>query len=117
VSPLKALAVDIAGNLATPRREMGRKVRIETRTGDTPAGRRKRQRFDPPDILLTTPEQVARLIASRQAQRLFANLRRVIIEELHALVPAKRGALLALGLTRLERLFAKPSPYRSVGNG
>ncbi len=65
ISPLKALAVDIARNLERPVAEMGLPVRIETRTGDTPVSRRQRQRRDPPDILLTTPEQIALLLASR----------------------------------------------------
>jgi ATP-dependent Lhr-like helicase len=60
ISPLKALAVDIARNLETPVAEMRLPIRIETRTGDTPVSKRQRQRRDPPDILLTTPEQVAR---------------------------------------------------------
>src|SRR6478609_3909180 len=62
ISPLKALAVDIARNLETPVREMGLPIRIETRTGDTPTSKRQRQRRDPPDILLTTPEQLALLL-------------------------------------------------------
>ncbi|HSG95863.1 MAG TPA: DEAD/DEAH box helicase, partial [Afifellaceae bacterium] len=62
VSPLKALAVDIARNLEQPVAEIGLPVRLETRTGDTPAHKRRRQTLDPPDILLTTPEQVALLI-------------------------------------------------------
>ena len=67
ISPLKALAVDIARNLETPIAEMGLPIRIETRTGDTPASKRQRQRRDPPDILLTTPEQLALLLASADA--------------------------------------------------
>ena len=66
ISPLKALAVDIARNLETPVAEMGLPIRIETRTGDTPVSKRQRQRRDPPDILLTTPEQLALLLASRR---------------------------------------------------
>ena len=57
ISPLKALAVDIARNLETPIAEMQLPIRIETRTGDTPSSKRQRQRRDPPEILLTTPEQ------------------------------------------------------------
>ena len=75
ISPLKALAVDIARNLETPVREMGLPIRIETRTGDTPTSKRQRQRRDPPDILLTTPEQSRccsrqrrRAVSVRQAQ-------------------------------------------------
>ena len=72
ISPLKALAVDVARNLGAPAAEMGLMLRIETRTGDTPPARRQRQRYAPPDILLTTPEQVALMLASKDAPRLFA---------------------------------------------
>jgi len=104
VSPLKALAIDIARNLDAPVREMSLPVRIETRTGDTPQGKRARQKVDPPHILITTPEQVALLIADAQASRLFGSLRSIVIDELHALAPNKRGALLSLGLARLSTL-------------
>lgn len=104
ISPLKALAVDIARNLETPVAEMGLPIRIETRTGDTPVSKRTRQRKDPPDILLTTPEQLALLLASADAPYLFGTLKRVILDELHALVLSKRGDLLSLGLARLFRL-------------
>jgi ATP-dependent helicase Lhr and Lhr-like helicase len=104
ISPLKALAVDVARNLERPVAEMGLNVRVETRTGDTPISKRTRQRRHPPDILLTTPEQVALLIASADAPLLFKNLRRIVLDELHALVTSKRGDLLSLGLARLLRL-------------
>jgi len=104
ISPLKALAVDIARNLETPVNEMALPVRIETRTGDTPTSKRQRQRRDPPHILLTTPEQLALLLASADAPFLFGSLKRVILDELHALVTSKRGDLLSLGLARLFRL-------------
>jgi len=104
ISPLKALAVDVARNLETPVAEMNLPMRIETRTGDTPASRRQRQRRHPPDILLTTPEQLALLLGSADAEYLFAPLRRVVIDELHAIVTSKRGDLLALGLARLRAL-------------
>ena len=84
ISPLKALAVDIARNLEQPVAEMGLPIRIETRTGDTPASKRQRQRRDPPDILLTTPEQLALILASPDAPYLFGSLRRVVLDELHA---------------------------------
>jgi ATP-dependent Lhr-like helicase len=103
ISPLKALAVDIARNLEAPVAEMRLPIRIETRTGDTPTSKRQRQRRDPPDILLTTPEQLALLLASDDAPYLFGSLKRVILDELHALVTSKRGDLLALGLARLFR--------------
>jgi len=67
ISPLKALAVDIARNLEAPIAEMGLPIRIETRTGDTPASKRQRQRRDPPDMLLTTPEQLAPARVRRRA--------------------------------------------------
>jgi len=104
ISPLKALAVDIARNLEMPVAEMGLPIRVETRTGDTPVSKRTRQRRDPPDILLTTPEQLALLLASADAPYLFGTLKRVILDELHALVTSKRGDLLSLGLARLFRL-------------
>ncbi len=104
ISPLKALAIDVARNLETPVAEMHLPIRIETRTGDTPASKRQRQRRNPPQILLTTPEQLALLLASADAPFLFGSLKRVILDELHALVTSKRGDLLALGLARLFRL-------------
>jgi ATP-dependent Lhr-like helicase len=104
ISPLKALAVDIARNLESPVAEMALPIRIETRTGDTPASKRQRQRRHPPDMLLTTPEQLALLLASADAPYLFGTLRRVVLDELHALVTSKRGDLLSLGLARLFRI-------------
>src|SRR5690242_7132589 len=104
ISPLKALAVDIARNLEIPVREMGLNIRLETRTGDTPTSKRQRQRRDPPDILLTTPEQLALLLASADAPYMFGTLQRVVLDELHSLVTSKRGDLLSLGLARLFTL-------------
>jgi ATP-dependent Lhr-like helicase len=104
ISPLKALAVDIARNLEAPVREMALGVGIETRTGDTSSAKRKRQIEKPPDILLTTPEQLALLVSHRDAATFFAGLRRVVLDELHALVTSKRGDLLALDLARLRSL-------------
>jgi len=101
VSPLKALAVDIARNLEAPVREMGLAVSIETRTGDTPAHKRQRQRRSPPDILITTPEQVSLMVADPGAAHLLRDLRTVILDELHSLVTSKRGVLLSLALTRI----------------
>jgi len=112
ISPLKALAVDIARNLETPVREMGLPIKIETRTGDTPVSRRQRQRRYPPDILLTTPEQLALLLSSDDAPFLFSSLKRIVFDELHALVTSKRGDLLSLGLARLWRLAPE---MRAIG--
>ena len=103
ISPLKALTTDVARNLETPAREMKLGVRIETRTGDTPSHKRQRQRAHPPDILLTTPEQLCLLIASEHARVFFEDLRTIIIDEVHALAPTKRGDLLALAMARLQR--------------
>ncbi|MDW9374500.1 ligase-associated DNA damage response DEXH box helicase [Sinorhizobium meliloti] len=104
ISPLKALAVDIERNLMKPVGEMGLPVSIENRTGDTPQGKRQRQKLNPPDILLTTPEQLALLLANGEAERFFKDLRYVVLDELHSLVMSKRGHLLSLGLARLRRL-------------
>ncbi|WP_396271827.1 ligase-associated DNA damage response DEXH box helicase [Hyphomonas sp.] len=101
VSPLKALAADVQRNVMTPVTEMGLPVRIETRTGDTATHVRQKQRKTPPDILLTTPEQLALLIASDHAAAFFADLRCVIIDEIHALTPSKRGDMLSLALATL----------------
>ncbi len=104
ISPLKALAVDIHRNLSTPVGEMGLPVTIETRTGDTPQSKRQRQKLNPPDILLTTPEQLALLLSHKDAEVFFSDLRHVVLDELHSLVTSKRGHMLALGLARLHRL-------------
>jgi ATP-dependent helicase Lhr and Lhr-like helicase len=112
ISPLKALAVDIARNLETPIAEMGLPIKVETRTGDTPVSRRQRQRRYPPDILLTTPEQLALLLSSDDAPFLFSQLKRIVLDELHALVTSKRGDLLSLGLARLWRLAPQ---MRAIG--
>jgi len=109
ISPLKALAVDIARNLEAPVADIGLDLRIETRTGDTSAAKRARQRRDPPDVLLTTPEQLALLLAGPDAAPLFSTLRRIVLDELHAIVTAKRGDLLALGLARLRTLAPSAS--------
>ena len=102
ISPLKALAVDIARNLEAPVAEMQLPITIETRTGDTSHAKRVRQRQKPPDILITTPEQVTLLIADPAAAHLLRNLQCVIIDELHSIVSQKRGVLLSLALTRLR---------------
>ena len=104
ISPLKALAVDIERNLAKPVSEMGLNINIETRTGDTPLHKRQRQKLVPPDVLLTTPEQLALLLSARDAGLFFGDLKYVVLDELHSLITSKRGHLLSLGLARLHRL-------------
>ena len=104
ISPLKALAADIKRNLSTPVTEMDLPVRIEDRTGDTPSSRKRRQRADPPHILLTTPESLALLISYEDAPRIFAGLQRIVIDEIHALADSKRGDQLMLAVARLNAL-------------
>ena len=104
LSPLKALAVDIARNLEAPVREMNLPIRIETRTGDTSAHKKAQQKTSPPDILLTTPEQLSLLLSHKDADEFFGTLDTIILDELHALVTSKRGDLLSLALSRLWAL-------------
>ena len=104
VSPLKALAHDVQRNLVTPVEEMGLPIRIETRSGDTPSERKKRQRARPPHILLTTPESLSLLLSYPDSFELFRGLRRVVIDEVHAFATGKRGDLLALALSRLQAI-------------
>tara|TARA_R110002073_G_scaffold6054_1_gene36479 strand:+ start:809 stop:3286 length:2478 start_codon:yes stop_codon:yes gene_type:complete len=103
ISPLKALSVDVARNLTIPVAEMGLDLRIETRTGDTSPSKRQRQRASPPDILLTTPEQLALFCASPNVSSFFADLNHIVIDEIHALAPQKRGDLLSLALAAISR--------------
>jgi ATP-dependent helicase Lhr and Lhr-like helicase len=116
VSPLKALAVDVERNLRSPlvgianmaQRE-GLTVRmpeISVRTGDTPQKERARFRKHPGDILITTPESLYLLLTSEAGEAL-RSVETVIIDEIHALVPTKRGAHMALSLERLEALTGR----------
>ncbi|MGH9459244.1 MAG: DEAD/DEAH box helicase [Thermoanaerobaculia bacterium] len=117
LSPLKALAVDVERNLRSPlvgiarAAEAGgeafRMPEIATRTGDTPARDRARFRRDPADILITTPESLFLMLTS-QAREALRGVDTVIVDEIHALVPGKRGAHLALSLERLERICERP---------
>ncbi|MBA3895545.1 MAG: ligase-associated DNA damage response DEXH box helicase [Sphingomonadaceae bacterium] len=104
ISPLKALAVDVRRNLLTPIDEMGLDISVETRTGDTPSDRRKRQRERPPHILLTTPESLSLLLSYPDSFTMFAGLSTVVIDEVHAFATGKRGDLLSLCLARLQRI-------------
>ncbi len=108
VSPIKALAYDIERNLAAPlagiqERGAGAELVVDVRTGDTPAKERERQRTHPGHILITTPESLYLMLASRAAARLTA-VHTVIVDEIHALAPTKRGIHLALTLERLAHL-------------
>jgi ATP-dependent Lhr-like helicase len=107
VSPLKALAADVQRNLMRPVCELSLDITIATRSGDTSATERRKQRENPPNILLTTPESLAVLLSQPEAQVFFAAIRRIIIDEIHALAGSKRGDQLALCLARLHTI----SPY------
>ena len=104
VSPLKALASDIKRNLRRPVEDINLPIRIEDRTGDTPASRKKRQRADPPHILLTTPESLALLASYEDAPRMFKGLKRIVIDEIHALADSKRGDQLMLALSAIQNM-------------
>jgi len=125
ISPLKALAVDVQRNLIAPIEEMGLPIRVETRTGDTPSDRKARQRVRPPQILLTTPESLSLLLSYPDSFTLFADLRTVVVDELHGFAKEKRGDLLSLSMARLQRIapglrrvglsatISDPDAYRS----
>ena len=125
VSPLKALAVDVQRNLIGPIEEMGLPIRVETRTGDTPSDRKARQRVRPPQVLLTTPESLSLLLSYPDAATMFENLRTIVVDELHGFAKEKRGDLLSLSMSRLQRLapglrrvglsatISDPDAYRS----
>ncbi|MBX3335570.1 MAG: DEAD/DEAH box helicase [Nitrospira sp.] len=119
VSPLKALSNDIQKNLKKPLAEIGQlameagllmpELRVLVRTGDTPMADRQQMLKRPPHILVTTPESLFILLTAEKSRRLLQTVRTVIVDEIHALAPNKRGAHLALSLERLETLtFAKP---------
>lgn len=104
VSPLKALTVDVQRNLLNPIGEMGLDIKVETRTGDTPADRKARQRVRPPQILLTTPESLSLLLSHEDSRLLFEGLKTIVVDEVHAFAAGKRGDLLALAMARLQKL-------------
>ena len=104
ISPLKALAVDVQRNLLAPIEEMGLPIRVETRTGDTPADRKTRQRIRPPQMLLTTPESLSLLLSHQDSLALFADLSVIVVDEIHAFATGKRGDLLALAMARLQSI-------------
>jgi ATP-dependent Lhr-like helicase len=112
VSPLKALAADIARNLTRPVADMRLAVGIATRTGDTSQDERRRQREQPPHFLLTTPESLSLLISLPDAEKMFGTLAAIIIDEVHALAGTKRGDQLSLCLARLGSLA---STARRIG--
>jgi ATP-dependent helicase Lhr and Lhr-like helicase len=119
VSPLKALSNDIQKNLQQPLAEIGNaalstgllmpELRVLVRTGDTPMTERQQMLKRPPHILVTTPESLYILLTAEKSRRLLRTVRTVIVDEIHAVAPNKRGAHLALSLERLEALtLTKP---------
>ena len=125
ISPLKALAVDVQRNLIVPVEEMGLPIRVETRTGDTPSDRRARQRLKPPQVLLTTPESLSLLLSYPDSPQIFEGLKTIVVDELHGFAKEKRGDLLSLSMSRLQKLapnlrrvglsatISDPDAYRS----
>src|ERR671923_109421 len=128
VSPLKALSYDIERNLRAPLQGIGAQISTALRTGDTPQSERRAMRREPPDILITTPESLYLMISS-QAREILTGVEAVIVDEIHAVAPSKRGSHLALTLERLEHLAgrnaeqpelsedpeAKPRPIQRIG--
>lgn len=104
ISPLKALAADVGRNLERPIAEMSLNIRVESRSGDTSSDRKARQRAKPPHILLTTPESLSLLLSYPDSFAMFAGLKRVIVDEIHAFATGKRGDLLSLSLARLQAI-------------
>lgn len=117
LSPLRALAVDVEKNLRAPLTgialaadRLGESVHVPTvgmRTGDTPADERRQLIRTPPDILITTPESLYLMLTSR-ARETLANVEAVIVDEIHAMAPTKRGTHMALTLERLEEITDRP---------
>jgi ATP-dependent helicase Lhr and Lhr-like helicase len=114
VSPLKALSNDIQRNLEAPLAGIGEQLRARgqpeieirtwVRTGDTPPGERQKMHRRPPHIVVTTPESLYILLGSQSGRAMLATTRWVIVDEIHAIAPSKRGAHLAVSLERLAAL-------------
>jgi ATP-dependent helicase Lhr and Lhr-like helicase len=119
ISPIKALAYDVERNLRAPlaglvQRGAAAQVTVDVRTGDTPPRERERQRRNPAQILITTPESLYLILASRARDRL-RGVETIIVDEIHALAPTKRGVHLGLSLERLDHLViaaGRPEPQR-----
>src|SRR6185503_1588923 len=119
VSPLKALSNDVQKNLQQPLAEIGtaamdagyltKQIRVTVRTGDTPMGDRQQMLKKPPHILITTPESLYLLLTAEKSRKILKTVHTVIVDEIHAVAPNKRGAHLALSLERLDALTGKPA--------
>ena len=118
VSPLKALSHDVQKNLQEPLAQITQcalsagylvpDLRVEVRTGDTPSSVRQRMLTHPPHILITTPETLYLMLTARKSREILTNVKTVIVDEIHAVAPNKRGTHLALSLERLTALCSKP---------
>src|SRR5437870_9473703 len=119
VSPLKALSNDVLKNLQQPLAEIANaalaagwlmpEIRVTVRTGDTPAWARQQMLRRPPHILITTPESLYLLLTAEKSRQILRDVRTVIVDEIHAVAPNKRGAHLALSLERLDAVaHARP---------
>ena len=104
VSPLKALAADVERNLLGPIAEMELDISVESRSGDTSSDKKARQRSRPPNILLTTPESLSLLLSYPGSFTMFAHVKTLVIDEIHAFAPGKRGDLLSLAMARLQAI-------------
>jgi ATP-dependent Lhr-like helicase len=114
VAPLKALVNDTARNLTRDLDDLADAwpgislPRVGVRTGDTPAAERKQQRESPPEILLTTPESLAVMLTRPDCEAFFADLRWLVVDEVHAFAGTKRGADLSLALERVAEIAPQP---------
>ena len=115
ISPLKALAADIRRNLLIPIEEAGLPIRVEDRTGDTSSARKRRQRADPPHILLTTPESLALLTSYEDAHRVFAGVERVIVDDVS--LPFLAGAVIDFSDELIGARFVIENPNASSSCG
>ncbi|HEX2358561.1 MAG TPA: DEAD/DEAH box helicase [Solirubrobacterales bacterium] len=114
ISPLKALSYDIERNLRAPLAGIGAPISVALRTGDTPQSERRSMRKTPPDILITTPESLYLMISSG-AREILTGVEAVIVDEIHAVAPSKRGSHLALTLERLEHLAKNSEAQQALG--
>ena len=104
ISPLKALTIDVHRNLTSPIEDQGLDIRVETRTGDTSAYKKNRQKVLPPHMLMTTPESLALLLSNKESKDYFKDLKYLVIDEIHTLINTKRGDLLSLNLSRINSI-------------
>ena len=102
ITPLRAMTRDIERALQRPVDDLGLSIRVESRTGDTTQSQRTRQARAMPEVLVTTPESAALLLARDNAREMFADLRAVIVDEWHELLSTKRGVQVELMLSRLR---------------